>query len=412
MAKFSYKTMSMKLSEASEYLDDRIEEFTSLIKAHHQLDDAAFGDPTARSPDETIAVGRIASDSGEPGRLNEGSLVLELSRAVANGKRVPLRAAALPDFQFFPGKIVALRGVNATGDFFAATASLAPPPLLPGASDVAALDAHNARASESGDARRPLVVLVAAGPYTRDDDLDFAPLHALLAAADAQRADALLLSGPFVDAEHPLVRAGDLDLPPSSPVPPDRATVADLFRACVSAPLTSLAASLPACAVALCPSSRDAVARHVAWPQDKLVPRRADLALPRTVNLVTNPMLLSLNEAHVAVSNLDALQQIGATEAVARSVRMRGGEFLERLARQLLEQRHLFPVFPPADRMPAVDDEEELPAGPIGSCLDVAYLKLGELKVKPDVLVTPSMLPPFVKVRRPRTVDMADLAGR
>ena len=38
--------------------------------------------------------------------------------------------------------------------------------------------------------------------------------------------------------------------------------------------------------------------------------------------------------------------------------------------------------------------------GPVGSCLDVAYLKLGEMRVKPDVLVTTSILPPFVKVRR------------
>ena len=352
MAKFAYKTMSMKLSEASEFLDDRIEEFAAMIQEHHKLEDGAFGNPASMSPTEIIAVGRIASDSGE-GRLNESSLVLEPSRRMSAGTRVPLRVGALPDFQLFPGKIVALKGINATGEFFSATAALAPPPLYAVSSDIAALDAGNARVSESGGGR-PLVVLVASGPYTRDDDLDFAPLRALLAAAEAQHADALLLSGPFVDAEHPLVRAGDFDLPPTYPVEPDRATLADVFRAHVSAPLSALAASLPGCAVALCPSPRDAAARHVAWPQDRLAPRRGELALPRTASLVTDPMLLSLNEAHVALSTLDALQQMGATEAVSRGVRAgRGGAFLERLARQLLEQRHLFPLFPPADRQPA-----------------------------------------------------------
>jgi DNA polymerase alpha subunit B len=401
MAKFAYKTMSMKLSEASELLDDRIEEFAALIQEHHKLEDGAFGNPASMSQAEIVAVGRIASDSGDGGgRLNENSLVLEPSRRMGAGVRAPLRVGALPDFQLFPGKIVALRGVNATGEFFSATGALAPPPLYPVSSDVASLDANSARVAESGS-DRPLVVMVASGPYTRDDDLDFAPLHALLAAAEAQHADALLLSGPFVDAEHPLVRTGDFDLPAGYPADPDRATLTDLFRACISAPLSALAAALPGCAIALCPSPRDAVGRHVAWPQDRLAARRGELALPRTASLVPNPMLLSLNEAHVAVSTLDALQQISVTEAVSRSVRMRSNLFLERLARQLLEQRHLFPLFPPADRQQAAARAEDdgLELGPIGSCLDVAYLKLGELRVKPDVLVTTSILPPFVKVR-------------
>ncbi len=32
MSKFSYRTMAMKLSEASEVLDDRIDEFRELVK--------------------------------------------------------------------------------------------------------------------------------------------------------------------------------------------------------------------------------------------------------------------------------------------------------------------------------------------------------------------------------------------
>ena len=61
--KLSYKTMAMKSSEASEILDDRIDEFMGLVQEHHHLDDSAFGSAANKSINEIVAVGRIASDS-------------------------------------------------------------------------------------------------------------------------------------------------------------------------------------------------------------------------------------------------------------------------------------------------------------------------------------------------------------
>jgi hypothetical protein len=75
MSKFSYKTMAMKLSEASEVLDDRIDEFRQLLQEHLDLEDSAFGNPSYQSPNEVIAVGRICSDTNE-GKLNAASIVL------------------------------------------------------------------------------------------------------------------------------------------------------------------------------------------------------------------------------------------------------------------------------------------------------------------------------------------------
>lgn len=90
LKKFRYRPMAMHLSEASEVLDDRIDEFQSLIQAHHGLDDSAFGNAAAQATNEIIAVGRIASDSPE-GKLNAASLVLETSRRTGAGIRVPLK---------------------------------------------------------------------------------------------------------------------------------------------------------------------------------------------------------------------------------------------------------------------------------------------------------------------------------
>ena len=51
---------------------------------------------------------------------------------------------------------------------------------------------------------------IASGPFTTSEDAEYAPLAALLAACAARRPDALLLLGPFVDAEHPLAASGAL----------------------------------------------------------------------------------------------------------------------------------------------------------------------------------------------------------
>ena len=55
-------------------------------------------------------------------------------------------------------------------------------------------------------------MIVAVGPFTLSEDLHYAPLAALLAVCRQRRPDALVLLGPFVDAEHPLLGQGAVDL--------------------------------------------------------------------------------------------------------------------------------------------------------------------------------------------------------
>jgi DNA polymerase alpha subunit B len=393
--KFSYKTMAMKLSEASEILDDRIDEFLSLVKEHHKLEDSAFGNAAAQSQNEIITVGRIALDTNE-GRLNTASLVLEMSRRTGSGLRVPLKLDAVQHYQFFPGKIVALKGSNASGEFFSVSEILDLPQLFPVATSVGNMDIINDTICDEDGETRPLVTLVAAGPYTTEDSLDFAPFRAILDAAQEVQADGLILLGPFIDAEHPLIQAGDIDLPENYPVEPDQTTLNDVFRAFISAPLQKLVQSLPTITVTLVPSVRDAVSKHAAWPQDRL--KKKELNLPRQVSLVPNPMLLSLNEIMFGLSSQDILDELRASELVGG--KMRQMNIMERLTRQLVDQRHFFPVYPASSKLKFAEEEGGVPTGPLGAMLDVSYLKLGEwLGVKPDVLVTPSILPPFAKVR-------------
>ncbi|TDZ68491.1 DNA polymerase alpha subunit B [Colletotrichum sidae] len=396
--KLAYKPLAMKLSESSEILDDRIDEFMHIVQAHHKLDLSEFGNGANQSTTEVIAVGRIASDAPE-GKLNAASLVLEMSRRVGGGQRVPLNMRS-KGFSFFPGQIVALKGINSSGHEFVVEEVLEVPLLPNAASTPAALAAHREKlrgdpeAMDTDSDPAPLNIVYASGPYTADDNLDFEPLHALCDQAGDTYADALVLTGPFVDSEHPLIATGDFDLPEEAVVDPDTATTSTVFKYLFSPALNRLVSANPGITIILVPSVRDVIDKHVSWPQDSVL--KKELGLPKSARIVTNPMTLSMNEMVMGISSQDVLWQLRHEELV-------GGKpsdpsLLSRLCRYLLEQRHFFPLFPPTDRqkLPKTGTEEGTPPG---AMLDIGYLKLGEMvNVRPDVLIVPSFLPPFAKV--------------
>ena len=204
LKKLGYKPLAMKASEASGILDDRIDDFMTLVREYHRIDEAEFGSAASQGTAEIYAVGRIACDSAE-GKLNAASLVLETSRKTGAGRRVPLNVTKLSGYQFFPGQIVALKGINSSGSEFIVHEILEIPLLPNAASAPAAIEAHRERlrggpdAMDSDDEPAPLNVLFASGPYTTDDNLDFEPLHALCSQAADTHVDALVLCGPFID---------------------------------------------------------------------------------------------------------------------------------------------------------------------------------------------------------------------
>ncbi|KFY72064.1 hypothetical protein V499_07759 [Pseudogymnoascus sp. VKM F-103] len=401
LKKLSYKPMAMKSSESSEILDDRIDELMALIKSHHTLPDSAFGSAANKSVDEIVAIGRIASDSAD-GKLNTASLVLETSRRMGNGLRVPLRLGSVASFQFFPGQIVALRGINASGEEFTVSEVLEIPLLPVAASTPQGLETHIQRlrggpdAMDDDSAAAPLNIIIGAGPYTTDDNLDFEPLHALCSQAADTYADALILVGPFLDTEHPLLASGDFDLPPEAEADPDTTTLKTVFRHLISRPLQSLAAANPSITILLIPSVRDAVSAHVSWPQEPFPFPRKDLGLPKQARVVGNPMTVSINEIVTGISSQDILSELRHEEVTGGAPQ--AGGILARLPKYIIEQRHFFPLYPPVDRKLLLRTGT-VEGAPPGAMLDVSYLKLGEmLNVRPDLLIVPSALPPFAKV--------------
>ena len=390
--------MAMHLSEASEVLDDRIDEFQSLVQGHHGLEDSAFGNAANQATSEIIAVGRIASEALE-GKLNASSLMLETSRRTGAGLRIPLKIEST-SYEFFPGQIVAVRGINASGLYFSVNEVLELPLLPPAASLPSTLDALNDRLGvEEGSesAANALNVMIVSGPYTADDNLAYEPLQALCEKAAESYVDVLIMLGPILDLEHPLIASGDFDLPDDPSIEPDRATLNDAFRILVGKPLRQLAQQVPNITIVLVPSVRDAVNKHVSWPQEPF--EKKLLGLPKQVKVVTNPVTVSLNEIVVGISSQDVLYDLRREEVVVG--RPKDTSLLSRLPRHVIQQRHFYPLFPPSDRtgLPKTGTVEGVATG---MPLDISYAKLGEwLNVRPDLLITPSALSPFAKVEYP-----------
>ncbi|KAH8599695.1 DNA polymerase alpha/epsilon subunit B-domain-containing protein [Bisporella sp. PMI_857] len=340
--KLSYKPMAMKLSEASEILDDRIDEFMGLFQEHHKLDDSQFGSAASKGISEIIAVGRIASDSLE-GKLNTSSLVLETSRRMG--------------------------GVTTSAP--------------------SALEAHIQRlrsdpdAMDDGSDPAPLSILLGAGPYSADDNLDFEPFHVLCSQAADTYADALILTGPFIDIDHPLIASGDFDLPEEAMAEPDSITMSTVFKYLISPALNQLVASNPHITIILVPSVKDAISKHVSWPQEPF--SKQALGLHKNVKIIGNPMILSLNEISIGISSLDVFSHLRNEEVLGSQPK---DNILARLPKYVIEQRNFFPIYPPSDRknLPKAGTREETP---VGAMLDVSYLKLGEWSIA---------MPPFAKI--------------
>ncbi|KAI7516548.1 hypothetical protein KC316_g21066, partial [Hortaea werneckii] len=164
----------------------------------------------------------------------------------------------------------------------------------------------------------------------------------------------------------------------------------------------------PTTTIILVPSLRDALSKHVAWPQDRFA--KPPLGLPKGVHVVTNPILLSINEILVGVSTQDILSELRRenVSVSSPSQQSHAEDTLARLTRHVIDQRHFFPLFPPQSRenlpaltrisgeVPDPGSEERLP---LGACVDLSYVKLAEwVNVRPDLLVLPSALSPFAKV--------------
>ncbi|KAL7279908.1 hypothetical protein ACG7TL_006317 [Trametes sanguinea] len=396
--KRAYRYMYEKVSERSEVLDDRIDHFGELVKAYYDIEE--LGDPSA---EDVVVVGRIVPDAETAAsavKLNQASIMLESSRMMGSGARVPLRfdpgvnvrrgPRGVGGQGVFPGAIVALRGKNGGGGSFVASEILALPPLDPPS------QVHVK--SETGDSH--FTMYVACGPFTPDADLAYKPLQSLVAKLVAEKPAVALLIGPFVDAWHPAIKIGDVDTPPR-----------DMFRIELIDRLREFLDTSPGSLVLVLPSTRDILSDHAVFPQCELP--RALCDDPR-IRLLPNPARFTLNGVHFAASSVDALfhlrkeeyfQRAGETEPLPASSATDAPDAMANLCRHILQQRSFYPIFPAPLELAHeinldVTHSDLLYLCPHDDNDDDADGRTDPSRARcaPDVLITPSRLKHFTKV--------------
>jgi DNA polymerase alpha subunit B len=358
----------MPVDRLSDILDARITALGAEIVQHHGLDEPRPIQAASQEP--CIYVGRICCES--EGRLNDRSLMLEGCRELSGGLRVHLDVGNCDGFALFPGQIVAVEGVNDGTTIYAQKVFRGAPVELAKTSCRRLKQISHGADCMAGST---LNMIVAQGPYTLAEDLAYAPLDDLLRQVRTNNADVLLLMGPFVDAEHPLIRSGRVG----------GATFEQLFEQLVLARLREQLAGLPI-QVLLMPSPRD-VHHEFVYPQPAMPlpegfpvgPSDAHHGVQWSVRSLPNPACFRVNEATFAATSADVIFHLGSDE-VSKGGGDVPSERIGRLASHLIQQRSIYPLFP-------------LPAGSQlnGECLSSFGIEA------PDCIILPSQLKHFVK---------------
>ncbi|CAG8456829.1 1626_t:CDS:10 [Paraglomus occultum] len=358
----NYRYMFQKIDEKYKVLDDRIELFSGRVKDHYNIEE--LFDPLRPTQEAIKTIGRICCDT--EGKLNSQSVVLETSRSLGAGCRVSLNLDEVPSFALFPGRVVAVEGINSTGRALNVT-NIYENPLLPMSTSLTSeLMEYNYGPTKLNG--QPMTIVIASGPYTLNTNLQYQPFLDFINKMKTEKPDVLILLGPFVDQDHPLIKSGNLD-----------STLEDIFVMHISAPLQSFCHACPGTSVIMVPSAKDIIHSHMAFPQPPLE-GSGTLKIPQEVLRLPNPCQFRINEVIFAVSTVDVLFHLSAEEAPRDPKPDR--DRMGRLAYHILEQRSLYPLFPPA-------------RGEVN--LDLKHHYAIELQVMPDVLILPSRLKFFAK---------------
>lgn len=377
-----------------------------MLVQSYGISEEDLGDPSHVHQQSVYVVGRICPNLTATVKSNLSSIdttgglpklkpshdgiLLESSKLQGAGARVPVRfekdcivrrppgmeeddecADAGGDaelFGIFPGMIVGLKGRNGGGDGFGAeevllvscnarsryrlrkptdsgTVNYCGVSQLPYLCQSTTLPSRLLELQHSCNylEGQSLKVAMASGPFTSDQTLDFAPWHRFMDNLERETCDVLVLLGPFVPLEHPL-------LPTSSHTPQD--LFKRHFASRLNAVTAATGAKASACTPILIPSVLDSLSSHAAWPQPKY--ELAELGLTKKTKLLPNPCLFSVNEVVLGVSTADALRDLRSEELVLRlkrqapskamptsssSQRVQGEDVIARAIRHILSQR-------------------------------------------------------------------------
>nr|SVE75184.1 EOG090X07VJ [Daphnia dolichocephala] len=339
-----YNYMFNRLKDKFDILEEQINDLGDRMKEKLAIEEF---EPNNKLKSETFhTIGRICCDATSGSRLNTSSLLLEGTRNTSSGQSVPLDVSQLKEFSFFPGQVVAVGGSNPTGKKMVVT-SVTTPPINPVFKTDVSLEA-------------PLNVIVACGPFTLSDDLEFAPLLELIQQINTMLPHLVIIMGPFLDMKNKKVENGDLDC-----------TYHEHFDIVMKELQSKISNSVQVCII---PSWRD-VHHRVVYP----TPPFQQENKAANFHMFSDPCILNVNGVFIALTSTDILFQLSKEEI---SVAPHGSDRLGRLVSHLLSQQSFYPLNPASEEM-SIDLEQA-----------EDYCKLG---FAPHLLFVPSDLRHFIK---------------
>jgi DNA polymerase alpha subunit B len=315
--------------------------------------------------------------------MNLSSLVLETSRSIGAGTRVKIELnneiLNQAFFDLYPGQIMCVEATNPTGNCLVVNKVIPLPPLESASTTGQEYMEYYKLGPEYMDVggQKGLKVLVVAGPYTTDQSLTFEPLQELAEKIEQNPPDVVIMLGPFVVGEHPMLTEGKVDM-----------DVDQVFRECITPQLEKMKKAKPGLEICLIPSQKDSCHPWVAFPQPPLgatmsrdeYASLSNLGLVNRdgemiANLFPNPVQFTINEVVFAVSNNDIISDIMKVHTI------RTDRFICAFS-HIIQQRHFYPLFPPSANA-CLDSTRALGSTDQDPCV---------LQVKPDVLILPSTM--------------------
>lgn len=192
---YMYDNLLQKTSIAADRIFDIGDEIcTKLIKEHSDVYDNDLRNDVFKmgDPSQSVikCVGRICSDSDCQLDMHS-TLLISADEICLRSYR--LKFDRMKSVGLFPGQTVFMQGINPRGDTFFV--------------DELTSD-HELNYADPPTVTENLNIIVAAGPFTGQQDLNYEPLGELLAYCKQHKPDVLILMGPFIDADHPRVLDG------------------------------------------------------------------------------------------------------------------------------------------------------------------------------------------------------------
>uniref|UniRef100_A0A1A9WU78 DNA polymerase alpha subunit B n=1 Tax=Glossina brevipalpis TaxID=37001 RepID=A0A1A9WU78_9MUSC len=305
------KYMHDKLSQKADVAADRIFNITK------NLCMKVFGGKTEEHElshvdvhtQETVkTVGTIYSDYD--GALDSASTLL-VGTDIMMCRTVRLNFSKMKSVAVFPGQVVMVSGINPRGDVFMVEELFAEQQLMMPSPP---------RLAEQ------LSFVVAAGPFTNDDDLVYDPLQDLVTYLKENKPNILILTGPFLDANHKLIK-NDVIL---------AETYEMFFEKIIDGIIDTVGTDTVILVVA---SSRDVHADPV-YPT---IPMTLSKNYPN-VYLLPDPSLIDLNGLTIGLTSTDIMDHI-----LSQELAVNAGDKVKRAVNYLFHQKSFYPLSPPIE---------------------------------------------------------------